>query len=419
MKATVKKVTEEAFPLTITAQGVSAKVYKQTITKEQGDYTTFLVSYSKLGKRTMKGFGDLTKAKAHAKKACEDIANGRHSDLSLRGDARMEYLRAKEIVGTLHLDVVAKEHKSALEILAGRTSIFEACRDYIERHAVELQKISVPDAVKELLASQKTDNKSKMRLKQLSNVLDRLAENITINVDTLTPSILSSYLAALPLSERSKRNHRDVLGFFSRWLVLRKYLPKGSDLLEGVQEYSARKLGEISTFTADEMSKLISTAEARILPFILLGGFAGLRHAEITRLNWSDLDLKENFVEVSAQNAKTNVRRIVPIKPNLRRWLLTIPNRKGKVVSIVNTTKAILATAKTAGVDWRHNALRHTFISCRVAECADVARVADEAGNSIQVIRTNYLKRVRPDIGKAWFAIAPGKQKNVVPLQAA
>jgi hypothetical protein len=31
---------------------------------------------------------------------------------------------------------------------------------------------------------------------------------------------------------------------------------------------------------------------------------------------------------------------------------------------------------------WKKNALRHTYISYRVAECADVARVADESGNS-------------------------------------
>ncbi len=47
-------------------------------------------------------------------------------------------------------------------------------------------------------------------------------------------------------------------------------------------------------------------------------------------------------------------------------------------------------------------------IFARVAECADVSRVADEAGNSPQVIRTNYLKRMRPAAAAAeWFAIAP------------
>lgn len=34
-------------------------------------------------------------------------------------------------------------------------------------------------------------------------------------------------------------------------------------------------------------------------------------------------------------------------------------------------------------------------------------RVADEAGNSPQVIRTNYLKRMSPAAAAEWFAISP------------
>jgi hypothetical protein len=56
---------------------------------------------------------------------------------------------------------------------------------------------------------------------------------------------------------------------------------------------------------------------------------------------------------------------------------------------------------------WKKNALRHSYISYRVAECADVARVADESGNSPAVIKANYLKRVKPDQAKEWFGIVP------------
>ena len=65
------------------------------------------------------------------------------------------------------------------------------------------------------------------------------------------------------------------------------------------------------------------------------------------------------------------------------------------------------SAAEIKALTWKHNALRHTYISARVAECGDVPRVADEAGNSPQVIRTNYLKRIRPAAAAEWFAIAP------------
>jgi hypothetical protein len=87
---------------------------------------------------------------------------------------------------------------------------------------------------------------------------------------------------------------------------------------------------------------------------------------------------------------------------------------------MANTTKLLLKAAadtadianEVAALEWKHNALRHTYISARVAESGDVPRVADEAGNSPQVIRTNYLKRMRPTAAAEWFAIQPLPKAN-------
>jgi hypothetical protein len=42
--------------------------------------------------------------------------------------------------------------------------------------------------------------------------------------------------------------------------------------------------------------------------------------------------------------------------------------------------------------------------------------VADESGNSVYVIRTNYLRRVKPAVAAERFAIAPGQPANVLPM---
>jgi len=247
-------------------------------------------------------------------------------------------------------------------------------------------------------------------------------------VHTLEPNLVSKHLSALTLSERSKRNHRDVLGFFFRWLILKGYLPKATDLLEGVQKYSARKIGEIEIYSPDEVARIINQADAGMLPFIVIQAFAGLRHAEVDRLEWQEIDLDDGFIEVVAAKSKTGERRLVPMHDNLKAWLLKHRQPRGKVCPYTNTTKQLLKIAKSTAraatdnspkipaVEWKHNGLRHSFISYRVAETADVSRVADEAGNSVAIIRQHYLRRVKPAEAARWFAITPEQPANIVRL---
>ena len=401
------------FPLRVTKQGVSVTIGR--VQKDGRDF--FRVLYREQGKRKQAWRSTIEDAKRAANDAIEATLSGDHSALKLQASDRHTYLRAVEILHPtgVELDTAAREYAAAREMLAGRATLAEVCRDWLKRNAVELPKITVADAVALLKKQAETDGKSPDRQKQLAAALDAFAVAFNVEVHTLTPKQLADYLTALPFKERTKANHRDVIGFFNRWLVLRGYLAKGTDWLEGVQNYTKRKLGEIEILSADEMRRLIAAADERILPLIVIGGFAGLRHAEIARLEWTDIDLEENFIEVKAQHAKTDTRRIVPLKPNLKAFLLPLAKKTGKVISIVNTTKMLLQAAANTGdaaneikpLEWKHNALRHSYISARVAECGDVPRVADEAGNSPQVIRTNYLKRIRPAAAAEWFAIQP------------
>jgi hypothetical protein len=56
---------------------------------------------------------------------------------------------------------------------------------------------------------------------------------------------------------------------------------------------------------------------------------------------------------------------------------------------------------------WRQNALRHSYISYRVAETGDVARTSLEAGNSPKQVFRYYREVVDADAAKAWWSIMP------------
>ena len=188
----------------------------------------------------------------------------------------------------------------------------------------------------------------------------------------------------------------------------------------------------VEIFTSLELSEILTHASADLRPCIALAAFAGLRSEEILRLEWSDLDRRLGFVEVSAHKAKTAARRLVPITDNLAAWLAITPRNTGRVwphskawffesireaVAAVNEARKEEQGPKFSRFVWKQNALRHSFITYRVADTQDVNRVALEAGNSPQMIFKHYRELATPDLARSWFAIEPlGVAANVVPI---
>lgn len=397
----------------IQRNGVTVRIRRT----EKNGFDRFVVDYRVLGRRKLVWRSSLAAAREVANAAIDKITAGQGEVLNLNGSDAHNYVRVREAMEGVDkpTDEVIREYTEARSLLNGRATVIEACRDWARRHAVELPRIMVDAAVREFVVQCVADGKSKLRLRGIRAVLNRFSKSFNLEIHTLEPKMIADYLTALPFSNCSKYNHRSQIGFFNRWLILRGYLAKGTDWLEGVQKYTNQMTGEISIYSADEMRRLIAVANERILPLIVIGAFAGLRHAEIVRLDWQDIDLDEGFIEVKADKAKTKTRRIVPLKNNLKAFLLPLAKPSGKIITLVNSSNALLETAEATGdteaglapLIWKHNALRHSFISYRVAECADVPRVADEAGNSPQIIRTNYLRRVRPAAAAEWFAIMP------------
>jgi integrase len=414
------KRKRKGFPLVIEEEGVSAKIYR---TKSAKGYVSFVVAYSLLGRRQLQTFSDLAEAKQAAHEACRKIAGGEQLALELKNGDRMEYLRAKEALApiSIPLDMAAREYADAIRRLGDRANIMEAVNGWLKQHDIALPIVPVSQAVTEMLEQARADKKSPARLHQLRTYLDRFSAAMNVNIGDITSAHVQAYLAAMSASNRTKKNCRDVLAAFIKWCSARGYLTRTAplDILEHVQKYGGNGEGEVAIFSPEELDRLIAQASTRLLPYVAIGAFAGLRGAEIQRLDWSEIDLDEGFIEVAGAKAKTRMRRLVPIKPNLAAWLRPLAKRSGPVCPFKNVVNQLMKLAHGADVAWQKNGLRHSCISYRIAECADVPRVADESGNSPTVIRTNYLKRVKPAMAEAWFAIAPAVEGKVVQLRAA
>ena len=147
--------------------------------------------------------------------------------------------------------------------------------------------------------------------------------------------------------------------------------------------------------------------------------FAGLRSAEIERLEWKDIDLKQRHIVVGASAAKTASRRIVPIAENLAAWLAPCAGRRGKVWQGGWLYKVQQDIAKVAGVAWKANGCRHSFATYSFALSNDAGRIAGYLGNSAAVVHRHYRQLATPDDAQNFFSIKPVAVVNALPTPAA
>ena len=154
---------------------------------------------------------------------------------------------------------------------------------------------------------------------------------------------------------------------------------------------------------------------------LAIGAFAGLREAEIKRLDWAEIDLPRNFIEVKADKAKTARRRIVRIQSNLADWLRPYSLNTGLVVP-ANARKKLDAVRRIAGLQhWSKNGLRHSFGSYSLAATHDAPRVASELGHtSPQMLYGVYRELVFPEQAERyWKIVLSEAARNIIGFRSA
>jgi hypothetical protein len=120
----------------------------------------------------------------------------------------------------------------------------------------------------------------------------------------------------------------------------------------------------------------------------------------------SAVDLNRRIIELRPGPAKTASRRVVPITDNLAAWLTPVKKESGPLADRGALAK-LMCLAKKLKVTWPHNALRHSFISCRISVVPSAAQVALEAGNSPAIIFKHYRELVTKEAAAEWFNILP------------
>ena len=345
-----------------------------------------------------------------------------------RGEAELELRRLKikrtregeESLGipdTLRLE--ARDCASALAPF-GKT-IRQATDFYLEHLEAANRSITVNSLVKEFQASRVRACASSSHLVDLRHRLGQFCASFgEVPVRTLTTRSIEDWLHARPLGPTSKNNYQLRLSTLFNYGIRRNYLSANPvSPIERIKVVDQPP----EIFRPEELQALLNTAPADLVPMLVIGAFAGLRTAELLRLDWSDVDLASGFVHVGAAKSKTARRRLVPIAPNLAEWLTPYVKRRGKLYpcSAALYHKQSAKAAKAAGLaHWPSNGLRHSFASYHLAAYQNAPELSLYMGHTApQMLFAHYREVVRPHEAARYWAIRPlTAPENVVQLQA-
>ncbi len=293
-------------------------------------------------------------------------------------------------------------------LLEGKIGLLEVVQDYVKRNLVA-QKIKLRDAVGNYLESLSTRELSKSHISTVSVRLQRFAREMPESLGSISVATINEYLRRFP-DLVTRRNERAVLSRFFTWCQMQGWLD--SDRSHAVARSDAvRRLPvrDPQIIPPKAMLRLLAGAKFNypdLIPSLVLGGFCGMRRAEIGRLVGSQVDLDRKIIMLSSEVTKTRRRRVIHIPDNAVEWLKAFWPSDGLFIPAQMARRRGLL-CKAVGVRIPKNALRHSYVSYAVELTRDAAHVAEQCGHSLTVLQNSYKNIATPDDAARWFSIVP------------
>ena len=376
--------------------------------------------------RIRKSFADEERAWAFAEEKDREIKNH-----GVRyGDIPPEVRRAFDFFRDEAADLLAL----GAEVPRFEDLVSGALKDIRARLKLATESdLPIAEAVAEFLAYKKP----RVKERQLANLTDQLkrfsADFGDVPISTVTTAQIDKWLSSLrsrrnpdklkeaPLLSPLSRNHyRATLHTFFGYgaAQARSWCPRNpvADL-----EPETVETGEPEAYTPEDARAIMQAAldhHPDLVPVLTLGMFAGLRVSEAMEIDLSKL--KADADEFRVSKSKTGPR-IAPLSATCKAWLHAQPRRKGKAWTqsartLVNEVQSLFKKTMVEPID---NGARHSFISYQCAATKDIARIADECGNSVQTIKAHYRQLVTAADAEIYFAIRPEvTEENVVGFES-
>lgn len=401
----------------VTIGGHSVFIYNSPTRKNGKEYPGYTLAWTANESRQRKFYSNLDTARSEAKAKAKQLGSGAAHLTNLSIQQVSEYdvaIKALRRHPSANLVQVATEWAACMNRLNGAGSLLAATDAYLAGLAkIQRPDISVADVVAGFLDAKDRAGMSARYITECRLVLKRFQDVFRCNIAGITTSDLQTYIDRLKLAPRSKNNHRQTLVAFFSHARRRGYLDRDkkteAEHLEAAREPSLK----INFYRPRDATRIITNSEGLGRLAVALGAYAGLRSAEMMRLEWKDIGA--THIVVGADKAKTGERRLVPILPPLTGILKNTKRTKGKIFDYSKPSyfsRFLLGTIEAAGIESIDNGLRHSFCTYRLAAVQSAPQVALEMGNSPKIIFTNYRELATPKDAAIWFAPQTATKKS-------
>ena len=358
----------------------------------------------------------------HLKYVVNVKEEGKRSRSFFETQGEAETFAEQKNIELLNGGIEAAQFPSALRVMAREAATTLALfgkniRDAVEFYLPHLQAMNRTctflELKDELLIAKKKDGASVRYLSDLRSRLGQFATSMGHKtVASITAREVDEWLRALEVSATTRNNFRRVL------IVAFNFAQAAGYCVDNPAETSAKAKeveAPVGILTVDETSRLLTSAPATLIPYVAIGAFAGLRRAELERLEWEEVDFQAGVIEVTASKAKSARRRVVKIMPNLAQWLRPYAKNRGDVTPS-DYRELLDATRKAASIEvWPNNALRHSFASYHLARFKDAGALAHELGHTnATLIYQHYRQVVRPAQAARYWKITPTPVHNKI-----
>lgn len=298
------------FPVQVTGEPTNITIYREV----HDGQPRFTVSYydAACSRHRLRCSG-YDKAEALTQKLKKTIKTGGWDALILRGSEKHAYERCRDWLRRCGkpLDFVVHEYLEAVGILKD-LNVVEAARFYAKHQGHNVTPKPVPEIVQELLEALTRKGKSKFYVRDLRVRLGAFAKAYLCPLATVSGKDIDLYVSKLKGQARYKNNVLQAIGTLFSFARRQGYVHPDHEGISNLTHYEVRRK-EVEVFTPAEVEAMLKVANPQVQLALAFTCFAGVRGAELGRLDWNDIKFDLGCIRVKAASAKTGIRRVPPL----------------------------------------------------------------------------------------------------------